>query len=550
MSNVTLGIAGSFGHDAAACIVRGNELVAYAEEERFTRQKRAMGSLPLRSASYCMRAAGVVPAEVDVVAISCDPNLSLHCASRLLRFESAFMESSLWHGGRSPRVVRVPHHIAHAVSAHFAAGVGDAAFLVMDGHGETTSSTFGMIKDGVAHKLFAAPISASLGHFYSSVSNHLGLGAEDVGKLLGLAAYGRARDSFKPFHLDQDGLRSVVSDRVLSSDHIEAFRQTRDAWARWLSDTAGPPFRLGDFASITPDEVSQRIPAEVLDLAASAQSTVSVAVRHLARLARSITKQDRLVVAGGVGLNCSANGALAAEAIFDEVFYMPASGDAGSAIGAAVAASGARQSTPLSVYQGPSANDGEIADALRSLKLRYEEVDDPATAACDVLCRGGILGWYQGAAEIGPRALGNRSILAVPRSTSTRDAVNRLKGRELWRPLSPALPVDLMPHYFQSLIRSSHMLVADTVIPSQRPAIPAVVHYDGSARPQSVDDTQNPVFAKLLRYVGEQLDHPVLLNTSFNDSREPMVNSPTDAIRTFFGTALDVLILGSFMISK
>lgn len=550
MSNVTLGISGSFGHDAAACVLRGDELVAYAEEERFTRQKRAVGCLPLRSASYCLRAAGVVPAEVDVVAISCDPTLSLHCASRLLRFESAFLESPIWNRCRPPRVVRVPHHIAHAASAHFAAGAQDAAFLVMDGHGEMTSTTFGTIRDGVTHKLFEAPISASLGHFYSSVSNHLGLGAEDVGKLMGLAAYGRVRASFKPFHLDQDGLRSAVFEHVLATDHIEAYRQTRDAWARWLSETMGPPFCLEDFASVTPAEISRRVPAEVLDLAASAQATVSDAVQHLARLARRATRQDRLVVAGGVGLNCSANGVLARELIFEDVFFMPASGDAGSSIGAAVTASGARRSAGLSVYQGPSAGDGEIAGMLRDLKVRYEEVEDPATAACEVLCRGEIVGWYQGAAEIGPRALGNRSILAVPTSEGMRDAVNRIKGRELWRPLSPALPVGDMSHYFQSLVRSPHMLVADTVIHGKRPAIPAVVHYDGSARPQSVDESENPSFARLLCNVGMTLGHPVLLNTSFNDSREPMVNSPTDAIRTFFGTALDVLFLGSFMITK
>lgn len=550
MDPLILGISGSFGHDSAACLVRGHRVLAYGEEERFTRRKRSPGDLPLRSAEYCLRAVGIAPSDVDVLAISCDPALSLRNAEPLLQFERRFLESDLWQGHPRPRIERVPHHLAHAASAHFASGYADCAFLVMDGHGERASASVGSIRDGVGQALFEAPVSSSLGHFYSSVSKHVGLGAEDVGKLMGLAGYGRIMEGFRPFHLHADGLSADVSERVNASDHIDAFRQTREAWAQWLCATMGPPTNLSHLRNVPSERVLQSFPSRALHLAASAQAALAEAVHHLAFLARSATGADALVVAGGVGLNCSANGALVRQGLFKQVFFMPASGDAGSALGAAVALARPSSRGELSVYQGPVATPTEIANEIRDLGLRHEEPSDPVSAALSVLCDGGIVGWYQGAAEMGPRALGSRSILALPSSVETRNAVNVLKGRELWRPLSPSLIRGAMQTYFDSIEYSPHMLIADTVATKKRSAIPGVVHHDGSARPQSVDASLNPRFARLLHNVGQQIGDPVLLNTSFNDAQEPIVNSPRDALSTFMRTGLDLLAIGPFVVRK
>jgi carbamoyltransferase len=291
------------------------------------------------------------------------------------------------------------------------------------------------------------------------------------------------------------------------------------------------------------------------DFAAAAQEALEAAIFRVAQSALEASGAPLLCLGGGVTLNCSANGRLLASGAVPALHLFPATGDgglsAGAALLAAAEAGGPRPAPVVHAYQGPEYDAGACEAALREAGgVRWRRVGDPAAHAAGLLAAGEVIGWFQGGMEMGPRALGNRSILADPRQEATRDRVNRIKNREPWRPLAPVVPAGRAAEFFELRGESPFMLQAVQVRSEARARIPAVVHVDGSARPQTVAAGQNPRLHALLEAFGARTGVPVLLNTSFNDADEPIVCTPGDAIRTFLRTGLDALLLGDFEVRR
>jgi carbamoyltransferase len=274
------------------------------------------------------------------------------------------------------------------------------------------------------------------------------------------------------------------------------------------------------------------------------------------RLAMEKTRCRNLCLAGGVALNSKANGKIAASGLVDRLFIQPASADDGVALGAALAPYLDNYNRlpvrPMRhAYLGPESSDAEIEAVLRTYKLRWAPVDDPAKTAAQLLANGRILGWFQGRMEFGPRALGSRSILADPRDPEMNAKVNNaVKFREWWRPFAPSMLAEVASQYVENAADSPFMVLTSPVRPEKRSAIPAVTHVDGSARPQTVEQEINPLYWRMIREFGQLTGVPVVLNTSFNLRGEPIVNSPTDAVRTFFSSGMDALVIGSFLVEK
>jgi carbamoyltransferase len=364
---------------------------------------------------------------------------------------------------------------------------------------------------------------------------------------MGLAAYGRPR---YPMPLvTADGKLTMVSE--VRVEHTADTRfEMRDALRAWWRETTFP-FMDGNFEE----------QMAYVDFAASAQAALEDALCGLAREAKRLTGSSRLVVAGGVAQNCSANARIAESGIFTEYHFLPVAHDPGVSLGAALYVAHARARatggpfTPTRIdhaFWGPCFTDAEIEQALRAAGVGGRRVPDSELIdrVAAELARGRIVGWFSGRAEIGPRALGARSILADPRDRQVVARLNRIKGREIWRPLAPSVLAERFDEYFDAPVRSPFMNVSATVLPAARSLIPAVVHVDGSARPQLVDSGDCPRYWSLIRRFEELTGVPVVLNTSFNLAGEPIVNSPGDAVRTFLNSQIDLLVLDGWLMAK
>ncbi len=292
------------------------------------------------------------------------------------------------------------------------------------------------------------------------------------------------------------------------------------------------------------------------DIAYAVQDACEVAMLRVVRMAIDKTGCRNVCLAGGVALNSKANGKIATSGLVDKMFVQPAASDDGVALGAALAAylddNGKLPNKPMRHgYWGPSFDDEAIENALRTYKLRYTRTQDPASAAAELLAKGKILGWFQGRMEFGPRALGSRSILADPRNPEMNAKVNNaVKFREWWRPFAPSLQKEAASEYLESAEDSPFMILTAQVRPEKRAVIPSVTHVDGSARPQTVEKEVNPLYWRLIDEFGKRTSVPVIMNTSFNLRGEAIVHTPTDAIRTFFSSGMDALVIGSFLVEK
>lgn len=522
-------------HDAAACLVDGDGNVhAMAEEERFTRVKHGIGSYARNAARFCLDTAGIEPEDLDVIAIGWDlPRLYPRYGAEW-GFSSAreFLSTGLgWtfsgHGG--PELVCVPHHRAHAVSAFYASGYEAAAILVNDGNGEDESVT-------IYEARFGAPLvrreawdrAHSLGFMYDAVCRGIGLTFLEAGKTMGLAAYGKA-NGVEPWPLmEGDG----VDFRPPFALGPEAdYDDVIPAWQKELS-------RLGSIPVDTPSPALDRNPFAV-KLAWSAQATVERLVPALVEHARAVTGLDPICLAGGVALNCSTNGLLK-----DPVYVPPVAADAGGALGSAWAVAPPRRlQPPLDAYLGPqigtpaSAPEGWTSAELEPL------------AVVERLLRGEIGAVAWGRAEVGPRALGHRSLIALPRDVATRDRLNELKGRELWRPLAPIGISDTNGRFWEGPRElQRYMLGAASVTPLGRERIPATVHVDGTARAQIANG------AGFISDVLQELEtggaDPVLINTSFNTRGEPIVNTADEAVRSAEAIGVDFLVVGDALFDR
>ena len=532
-------------HDPAAAMVVDGRTVAAAEEERFSRRKHgkrpvpfSAWELPELAAAWCLEHAGIRPDELDVVTYSFDPALRLPPAEigvfdpwddlrqDYARRAPDFLAAAL--PGLDPARVRfVPHHVAHAASAGLAAPfAGNCATLVLDGRGEQHSHLGGQFIDGKLETLFSQQLPHSLGLLYEDATDHLGfLRSSDEYKVMALASYGRPR------HLDY--LRQFV--------HV-----TGDGGFR----TSGV-----DWSAITPRRSPQNDwGPEHADLAASVQAALEEVLLGLAGWLYERTGSPSLTLAGGVALNCVANTRLFKDSPFDHIWVQPAAGDAGTALGGALYAAqevGDRLPAFPGADLGREWSDDEIEQVLRTARLPYDRPADIAAAVAQALADDGIVAWFQGRSEFGPRALGHRSLLAHPGRQSNLQRLNDVKGREQFRPVAPMVLASRAPEIFTGgPMDSPFMLFVQDVVPAWQSRIPAVVHVDGTARIQSVDPTVQPLVARMLAEFERRTGLPVVVNTSLNTAGRPMVDSPRDALECFGSTPVDLLAIGPFAVRR
>ena len=568
-------------HDAAAALVRDGRIVAAAQEERFTRKKHDP-DFPKHAIAYCLREAGIDAKALDAVAFYDKPFLKferlletyLAYAPRGLRSYLQAMplwiRQKLWipdllqkELGYDGPLIFPEHHESHAASAFFPSPFERAAVLTTDGVGEWATTSWGV---GEGNKLALRAelhFPHSLGLLYSAFTYFCGFRVNSGEyKLMGLAPYGEPR-YVQQIYDELIDLKDDGSFR-LNVEHFtypHGLTMTGAAFERLF----GGPRREAE-APLTQRE---------MDLARSVQEVTEEVVLRMARHVHRETGEKNLCLAGGVALNCVATGRLLGEGPFERLWIQPAAGDAGGALGAALVAAhhwadGPREVQPGDAMQGsflgPAFPDDEIAAFLECEGIPHERLpDDEALVArvADLLAEGHVVGWFQGRMEFGPRALGNRSILADPRGTEVQRRVNlKIKFRESFRPFAPAVLAERCAEVFDLNVESPYMLlvaqVRDARIEGEgldrlrhiESAVPAVTHVDGSARIQTVDEARNPLFYALLRAFEQKTGCPVLVNTSFNVRGEPIMHTPQDAYRGFRRTHMDALALGRFVVTK
>jgi carbamoyltransferase len=580
----TLGINAVF-HDSAAALVRDGEIVAAAEEERFSRIKHAkrpvpfsVWELPYNAIDYCLKEGGVELRDVQQVAYSFDPALLPGAESADGDGESIALPlepsahpapagaESPWEpllrsyvvnaprqlvDGVPPRLARrfrgaragetfewrfVPHHLAHAASAFHASPFERAAVMTLDGRGERATTAYFRGAGVALEQLGEVTMPHSLGLLYERVTSYLGfLHSSDEYKVMALASYG------SPRYLDE--FRSTVRPLGEGCYRIDPPR---------LRERFGEPRERGAV-----------LEQKHFDIARSLQLVLEETVLDLADWLADATGEERLCTAGGVALNCVLNAVLRDRGKFREVWIQPAAGDAGTALGAALWADAerrpeARRHTCMAnPYLGPGYGDDEIEDFLRWSKLPYRRANDVAADAAELIAAGKIIGWFQGRMEFGPRALGARSILASPIDGAMQAKLNQIKDREDFRPVAPAVVEEEADRWFEEggknaggMRPSPFMLFVVDVRPEAAPQIPAVRHTDGTARVQTVSREQNALYHDVIAEFGRRTGVPVVINTSFNTRGEPVVCTPRDAVECFYASPLDALVIGSFVLEK
>jgi len=557
---LTLGINYSQMHDSSACLMRDGELVFAVAEERISRAKHD-ARFPVNAIRACLDFGRVKASQLDEVCFGWQaPGAAfrhdLKCyatrkrpATYLNGLNSTLHFLSMWHqdggaknfaqsfGETKARMRFVGHHAAHAISAYAYSGFEEAAVVVMDGRGAWEATSIWHARYGRLEHLLTIPFPDSVGYFYSEFTEYLGFHRNsDEWKVMGLAPYGKPGVNLREFIDPQAGPYKVHARKLVANG-------------------AGP------FADIVRRLGPNRVPESEIeerhkDVAYAVQDACELAMMSVVKMALEKTKTRNLCLAGGVALNSKANGKILASGLLERMFVQPAASDDGVALGAALAPyldSGGQlpNKAMRHAYFGPEFEDEAIESALRTYKLKYTRASDVAVAAAELLAKGKILGWFQGRMEFGPRALGSRSILADPRDPEMNAKVNNaVKFREWWRPFAPSMKKEAAAEFVESATDSPFMILTAQVKPKKRSVIPAVTHVDGSARPQTVEKQINPLFWRLIDDFGARTGVPVVLNTSFNLRGEAIVHTPTDAIRTFFSSGMDVLVVGSFVVEK
>ncbi|MFF8451076.1 carbamoyltransferase [Streptomyces leeuwenhoekii] len=536
-----LGINALF-HDPAAALVVDGRTVAAAEEERFSRRKHGKRPVPFSawevpelSARWCLEHAGIRPGELDAVAYSFDPRLAR--PARDMGLDDPWDPLRLEYARRAPeflaealpgldpeQVVFVPHHVAHAASAGPASPHPDNDVLVLDGRGECASHLAGRYRDGKLDTLSAQALPHSLGLVYEELTEHLGfLRSSDEFKVMALASYGRPRFLEK--------LR----------EHVHA------------TGDGGFHAHGVDWAALAPARAKgEDWTRDHADLAASAQAVLEETLLDLVGWLHREAGGETLTMAGGVALNCVANSRIARQGPYRQVWVQPAAGDAGTALGGALhlaAQEGAPQPMP-GADLGRGWSDGELRAWLETAAVPYEEPDDIAETVAEELARDGIVAWFQGRSEYGPRALGHRSLLAHPGRAENLERLNHVKGREEFRPVAPMVLADRAAGIFEGPVPSPYMLFVHDVAAAWRDRIPAVVHVDGTARIQTVEERREPLVARMLAAFERRTGLPVVVNTSLNTAGRPMVDDPRDALECFGSAPVDLLALGPFAIRR
>jgi len=537
-----LGINAVF-HDPAAALVIDGLTVAAAEEERFSRRKHGKSpvafstwELPEQAMAFCLSEAGLAAEELDAVAYSYEPALAPQPAADITADEweglrtlyarraPLFLRASL--PGVDPDAVRwVPHHVAHAASATFASGFDPCSVLVLDGRGERASHLAGSFSGGTLEVLAAQALPHSLGLLYEELTAHLGFRrSSDEYKVMAMASY--AEPSFL------DAFRALVR-----ADGEGGFLVGDVDFSRFA-----PPLPTG--AEFTPAHAA---------LAATVQRRLEQVLLELAGWLHARTGHRDLVLAGGVALNCVANSRLWREGPFERVWVQPAAGDSGTALGAAMHVAhqlGDAVAPMATAALGRGWDEDALAARLRVADVEFERPSDLADAVAEVLADDGVVAWFQGRSEFGPRALGHRSLLADPRRAANLEKLNDVKGREQFRPVAPMVLASRAGEIFDGPLPSPFMLFTHGVRAGWAQRIPAVVHVDGTARIQTVDPAQEPLLARMLARFEARTGVPMVVNTSLNTAGRPMVDDPRDALECFGSAPIDALAIGPFLLRR
>lgn len=595
MSHIVLGIS-AYYHDSAAALVRGGEIVAAVQEERFSRKKHDP-RFPKAAINYCLEEALIEPQEIDAIVFYDNPLLTVdrvlkNCIAAGLRGEVQFAKAAhstlgtkLWLEdtvkkcigslGKINRLLYSKHHMSHAASAFFPSPFNEAAVITIDGVGEWQTTTIGFGRENNIEVLQEIKYPHSLGLLYSAFTYLCGFKVNSGEyKLMGLAPYG------------EPVFESIIRNNLIDIKEDGSYRLNMEYFG-YLDSLVMTNHNLHRLFGI-PRTPESRITKREMDIAASIQKVTEDVLLRIARHARKEIGSRNLCMAGGVALNCVANGKIFAEGIFERLWVQPAAGDAGGALGAALMGahiyfndsrspgSNGRDRQKGS-YLGPAYSDAEIAAFLDRHEYPYRQISDVgerAEAIADALAQGKIVGFFTGRMEFGPRALGARSILGDPRRKETQSVMNlKIKHRESFRPFAPSCLVEDVSKYFALEIESPYMLLVAPVrmerqilmdentlrqagediiqvVNMPRSDIPAVTHVDYSARIQTVNPDDNPFFYRVISVFKKLTGISVVVNTSFNVRGEPIVCSPQDAYRCFMRTDIDLLVLESYLLMK
>jgi carbamoyltransferase len=557
-------------HDSAATLIRNGKVVAAIEEERWFRDDKHTAIFPKRSIKYCLQSLGENHVRIPHVAINMDP---IRCLSNTKNFLDLMCHPNRWNkkhwdnyrnrrhacGDIQWQTQRtlfemnleqefqfhlVAHHDSHAASAFFVSPFEEAAVLAIDANGEwpTTSTYVG--RGNRLQRLQTLGLPNSLGGLYGTLTTYLGFKRNsDEFKVMGLAAYGNPKR-----------YRKAMNQLIHPTN--EGFFKLNQSFFDYAAYKITTNHKVHKLLEILPRIPGSEISDQHKDIAAALQERTEEIVIHVARHLQQRTGLKKLCLAGGVALNCVMNTAILNNTDFEEIFIQPASHDAGSALGAAYwvyhqILGKPRNYTMDRVDYGPSYSDDEIEAILRAGLLRYKKSKNITHDTAKLLSEGKIIGWFQGRAEFGPRALGYRSILADPTRTDMQDHLNlRVKHREDFRPFAPASTIEDYSSYFDAAAEDFFMTKICKVREEYRERLPAITHIDGTARLQTVRSETNPLFHRLIKEFESLRGLPVIINTSFNVNGEPMVLTPQDALRCFFTTGIDCLAIGNFIIHK
>jgi carbamoyltransferase len=557
---LSLGVNYAQMHESSACIARDGEVLYAVAEERLSRAKHD-GRFPALAIRACLDFARVRPADLGYICfgwstpwVSYRHELADFVRGRqpisylnVLNVTRWFLSMQHQGGGQrsftrqfgptKARTLFVDHHRAHAISAYAYSGFDEATVLVVDGRGAWEATSIWHGRDGRLEHVLTIPWPNSLGLFYASFTEYLGFQAySDEWKVMGLAPYGRPGVDLREFITLDHGAYKVAGTRLIGrgSDRIGAIEKV-----------------LGPHRTPESD-----IEDRYKNVAFAVQAACEEAMLGVVKMAVERTGCRKLCLAGGVALNSKANGRILTSGLVESFFIQPAASDDGAALGAALAPYlEVGERLPLKrmrqVYWGNEYEDAEIEKVLQTYKLRSTRLSNVAATTAELLAAGKIVGWFQGRMEFGPRALGSRSILADPRDPEMNAKVNNaVKFREWWRPFAPSLLAESAGEFLESATDSPFMILTSPVKPDKRSVIPSVTHVDGTARPQTVEKDVNPLYWQVIKEFGERTGVPVIMNTSFNLRGEPIVCSPTDAIRTFYTSGMDALVIGSFLVEK
>ena len=554
-----LGINCLGSYDVSAALIIDGEIVAAVEEERLNRIRHT-GDFPKKSIEFCLEKANLSIDDIDVIAVSGVPNQyifeffiplatkypnsntfsrNLQMAAKHSNIENEIRKQTNYQGPIRFHL----HHFTHWASVFYTNNVTESAILSVDGVGESQTVLGGVANENGFETSIEVKWPNSLGVLYNGISYWCGFNYKDAGKTMALASF--TKDSefesiFKKLiRLNNDGTFELNPEFI-------TFGYERDTWFK------------GEFREVIgePRQPKTEITQKEYNLAYALQESFESTMLHMLNYLHNKTKLDTISIVGGCVYNCVTNGNILNKTNFKNLLVQPAAGDAGTSIGAALydynTSFDQRQKvTQIDTYLGPEFSNDEIQSQIKNLNQEFENLSDPSETAACLLDDGKIIGWFQGRMEFGPRALGNRSILAPPYPASIKDQVNQdVKHREIFRPFAPAIIEEKYDDYFEECANSRYMLVNTLIKPDSLSKIPAVSHVDHTARVQTVSKSSNPKFYNLIKYFGEKTGVPVVLNTSFNDRNMPIVCEPNDAIDCFLNTDLNYLIIGNCLLKK